>query len=55
VPLVVLSLGRLGRSIQDLIAIVFGLRKRGVGFTSLHEALDTTTSDGRLELVRPIM
>lgn len=38
----------LGRSIQDLIAIVSGLRKRGVGFTSLHEALDTTTPGGRL-------
>ena len=25
-----------------------GLRKRGVGFTSLHEALDTTTPGGRL-------
>ncbi|WUF04763.1 recombinase family protein [Streptomyces sp. NBC_00487] len=46
--LVVPSLDRLGRSIQDLIAIVSGLRKRGVGFTSLHEALDTTTPDGRL-------
>ncbi|MFF4290836.1 recombinase family protein [Streptomyces sp. NPDC001633] len=41
--LVVPSLDRLGRSIQDLIVIVSGLRKRGVGFTSLHEALDTTT------------
>lgn len=28
--------------------IVSGLRKRGVGFTSLHEALDTTTPGGRL-------
>ncbi|ESP95706.1 recombinase family protein [Streptomyces albidoflavus] len=46
--LVVPSLDRLGRSIQDLIAIVSGLRKRGIGFTSLHEALDTTTSGGRL-------
>lgn len=45
---VVPSLVRLSRSIQDLIAIVSGLRKRGVGFTSLHEALDTTTSGGRL-------
>ncbi|MFD6191604.1 recombinase family protein [Streptomyces sp. NPDC060275] len=44
--LVVPSLDRLGRSIQDLIAIVSGLRKRGVGFTSLHEALDTTTPGG---------
>lgn len=46
--LVVPSLDRLGRSIQDLIAIVSGLRERGIGFTSLHEALDTTTPGGRL-------
>src|SRR5256885_389898 len=45
--LVVPSLDRLGRSIQDLIAIVAGLRKRGIGFRSLHEALDTTTPGGR--------
>ncbi|WP_337191968.1 recombinase family protein [Streptomyces sp. HUCO-GS316] len=46
--LAVPSLDRLGRSIQDLIAIVSGLRKRGIGFTSLHEALDTTTPGGPL-------
>ncbi|MFJ8583605.1 recombinase family protein [Streptomyces sp. NPDC093595] len=46
--LVVPALDRLGRSIQDLIAIVAGLRKRGIGFRSLHEALDTTTPGGRL-------
>ncbi|WP_432071249.1 recombinase family protein [Streptomyces sp. AA1529] len=46
--LVVPSLDRLGRSIQDLISIVSGLRKRGVGFQSLHESLDTTTPGGRL-------
>jgi DNA invertase Pin-like site-specific DNA recombinase len=46
--LVVPSLDRLGRSIQDLIAIVGGLRKRGIGFQSLHESLDTTTPGGRL-------
>ncbi|MFC8835948.1 recombinase family protein [Streptomyces griseoincarnatus] len=46
--LVVPSLDRLGRSIQDLISLVSGLRKRGVGFRSLHEALDTTTPGGRL-------
>lgn len=46
--LVVPSLDRLGRSIQDLIAIVAGLRERGIGFRSLHEALDTTTPGGRL-------
>jgi DNA invertase Pin-like site-specific DNA recombinase len=46
--LVVPSLDRLGRSLQDLISIVTGLRKRGIGFRSLHEALDTTTPGGRL-------
>lgn len=46
--LVVASLDRLGRSLSDLISIVTGLRRRGVGFASLHEALDTTTPGGRL-------
>ncbi|WP_329414749.1 recombinase family protein [Nocardia vinacea] len=46
--LVVPSLDRLGRSLQDLISIVAGLRKRGIGFRSLHEARDTTTPGGRL-------
>lgn len=46
--LVVPSLDRLGRSLQDLITVVTGLRRRGIGFRSLHEALDTTTPGGRL-------
>ncbi|RSN16220.1 DNA invertase [Nonomuraea sp. WAC 01424] len=46
--LIVPSLDRLGRSLQDLISVVAGLRKRGVGFRSLKEALDTTTPGGRL-------
>ncbi len=46
--LVVPSLDRLPRSLQDLITIVAGLRRRGTGFRSLHEALDTTTPGGRL-------
>jgi len=46
--LVIPSLDRLSRSLQDLITIVAGLRRRGVGFRSLHEALDTTTPGGRL-------
>jgi len=46
--LVVPSLDRLSRSLQDLIRVVGDLRRRGVGFTSLHEALDTTTPGGRL-------
>ncbi|OLT40083.1 DNA invertase [Saccharomonospora sp. CUA-673] len=46
--LVVLELSRLGRSLADLLSLVSGLRKRGIGFTSLHENLDTTTPGGRL-------
>jgi len=46
--LMVPSLDRLGRSLQDLLAIVAGLRKRGIGFRSLKESLDTTTPGGRL-------
>ena len=46
--LVVPSLDRLSRSLQALITVVADLRRRGVGFRSLHEALDTTTPGGRL-------
>ncbi|MFE3018966.1 recombinase family protein [Streptomyces sp. NPDC059256] len=46
--LVVPSLDRYGRSLQDLINMVAELRTRGIGFTSLHENLDTTTHGGRL-------
>lgn len=42
------SLDRLSRSLQDLITVVADLRRREVGFTSLHENLDTTTPGGRL-------
>jgi len=46
--LVVASLDRLSRSLADLIAMVAELRRRSVGFRSLHEQLDTTTPGGRL-------
>lgn len=46
--LVVPALDRLGRSLQDLITTVGGLRQQDVGFRSLHENLDTTTPGGRL-------
>ena len=46
--LVVPALDRLSRSLQDLITTVGDLRRRGAGFTSLHENLDTTTPGGRL-------
>ncbi|WP_455713509.1 recombinase family protein [Streptosporangium canum] len=46
--LVVPSLDRYGRSLADLITMVGDLRRREIGFTSLHENLDTTTPGGRL-------
>jgi DNA invertase Pin-like site-specific DNA recombinase len=46
--LVVWRLDRLGRSLQHLLEIVGALGDRAVGFKSLAEALDTTTSSGRL-------
>ncbi|WP_307936939.1 recombinase family protein [Salinispora arenicola] len=44
--LTVVSLDRLGRSLEDLITIVGRLKRLGVGFQSLHEKLDTTTPGG---------
>src|SRR3954469_14113644 len=46
--LVVPSLDRLSRSLADLITTVGELRRRDIGFTSLHENLDTTTPGSRL-------
>lgn len=46
--LVVPALDRYGRSLQDLITMVGELRRREIGFTSLHEKLDTTAPGGRL-------
>jgi DNA invertase Pin-like site-specific DNA recombinase len=46
--LVVWRLDRLGRSLKDLIETVQLLEERGVGFQSLQEAIDTTTSGGKL-------
>jgi DNA invertase Pin-like site-specific DNA recombinase len=46
--LVVWRLDRLGRSMKHLIDTVTMLEERGIGFQSLQESLDTTTSGGRL-------
>jgi DNA invertase Pin-like site-specific DNA recombinase len=45
--LVVWKLDRLGRSTKHLLVLLDGLTKRGVGFRSLQEAIDTTTPMGQ--------
>src|ERR687890_252727 len=46
--LVVWRLDRLGRSLRHLIDTVTELQEKGIGFKSLTESIDTTTSGGRL-------
>ena len=46
--LVVWRFDRLGRSLQHLIATVTDLEQQGVGFHSVQESIDTTTSGGKL-------
>ncbi|WP_044345738.1 recombinase family protein [Pseudomonas meliae] len=46
--LAVWRLDRLGRSLPHLIETIGALEARGVGFRSLMENIDTTTSGGRL-------
>src|ERR671917_1189419 len=46
--LVVWRLDRLGRSLPHLITTMTDLEERGIGFKSLTENIDTTTSAGKL-------
>lgn len=46
--LVVWRLDRLGRSLRHLIDTITDLQKRNIGFKSLQENIDTTTSGGKL-------
>ncbi len=46
--LVVWKLDRLGRSLPHLLEVMGDLRKRGVAFRSLTEAMDTATPHGEL-------
>jgi DNA invertase Pin-like site-specific DNA recombinase len=46
--LVVWKLDRLGRSIQHLIQAMKTLKEKKIGFKSLQENIDTTTSGGKL-------
>src|SRR5437763_1901671 len=46
--LVVWRLDRLGRSLKDLIDTITNLNNRNIGFKSIQENIDTTTSGGKL-------
>ena len=46
--LAVWRLDRLSRSLKDLIEMVTQLESSGVGLKSLHEAIDTSSSTGKL-------
>jgi len=46
--LVVWRLDRLGRTLKQLIELINDLNNQGVGFKSLTENIDTTTSGGKL-------
>jgi DNA invertase Pin-like site-specific DNA recombinase len=46
--LVVWRLDRLGRSLNHLIETITGLNNRHIGFKSITENIDTTTSGGKL-------
>ena len=46
--LVVWRLDRLGRSLKHLIETITALNNRKIGFKSITEAIDTTTSGGKL-------
>lgn len=44
------SFSRLARNMLDLLTIIDQLAKKGIGFISLKENIDTTTPTGRLQL-----
>jgi len=46
--IVVWKLDRLGRSLKDLVNLISLLQEKGVGFKSLKDNIDTTTSTGKL-------
>jgi DNA invertase Pin-like site-specific DNA recombinase len=46
--LIVWRLDRLGRSLKHLLTLVEDFGTRGIGFVSLTESIDTTTSGGKL-------
>jgi DNA invertase Pin-like site-specific DNA recombinase len=47
--LVIWRLDRLGRSMRNLLELADILNQRGIGLKSLHEAIDTSTANGKMQ------
>ncbi|GJM35913.1 MAG: DNA invertase [Saprospiraceae bacterium] len=45
---IIWKLDRLGRSLRDLVNLVSEIQGKGAGLKSLHDAIDTTTPQGKL-------
>ena len=48
--IMVTKLDRLGRSLQHLLSLFDEFNKRGIGFISVTQNIDSTTASGRLQL-----
>jgi DNA invertase Pin-like site-specific DNA recombinase len=47
--LVIWRLDRLGRSMRNLLELADTLKQRGIELKSLHEAIDTSTANGKMQ------
>ena len=45
--LIVSKLDRLGRTVKQLVELIDNLNEKGIQFKSIHDAIDTTTANGR--------
>ena len=52
---IVTRLDRCSRSVLDLYKIIEELNKKGVAFKATEQEIDTSTSSGRLLILRPVL
>ena len=44
---VVAKLDRLGRTVKQLVELIYEFQEKGIQFKSIHDTIDTTTANGR--------